>query len=97
MPSSFPGLPGEPTDKLVHAAVFAVLAWLLAMAWDRSVGRLTGRHLQLVWLTVVLYAAADELTQHLVGRSGTFADWLADAVGVALGLVVFSAWNREGG
>jgi VanZ family protein len=97
LPPTLAGMPGDFTDKLVHAAAFAVLAWLLAMAWQNSAGRLNGRHLQFAWLAVVLYGAADELTQLLVGRSATMGDWLADAVGAALGLVIFSVWQRKAG
>lgn len=97
LPPTFPGLPGDNSDKLVHAAAFAVLAWLLATAWQSSVGRLNGRHLRFTWLAVVLYSAADELTQLLVGRSATLGDWLADAVGAALGLVIFAVGQRKAG
>lgn len=97
LPPTFPGLPGDNSDKLVHAAAFAGLAWLLATAWQSSVGRLNGRHLRFAWLAVVLYGAADELTQLLVGRSATMGDWLADAAGAALGLVIFAVWQRKAG
>ena len=95
LPSSFPGLPGQRTDKLVHAAAFAVLAWLLAAAWQSSTGRLSGRHLRFAWLALVLYAAVDEWTQLLIGRSATTGDWLADAVGAAGGLLLFRVWPRK--
>jgi VanZ family protein len=39
-----------------------------------------------------MYAAADELTQLLVGRTASVGDWLADAAGAALGLAFFAAW-----
>ena len=89
VPRSFPILPSDRTDKLVHVAAFAVLAWLLANAWQRSTGRLTGGHLRAAWLLIVLYAAADEWTQAWVGRECSLGDWLADAVGAAVGLIVF--------
>jgi len=95
LPSKFPGLPGDRVDKLVHAAAFAVLAWLLATAWQSSAGELTGRHLRFAWLAVVLYGVADEVTQIPVGRTCSLADGLADAIGAAVGLVVFAALRRR--
>jgi VanZ family protein len=90
LPPDFPAVPPERVDKIVHAAVFAALAWLLATAWQRSVGRLGGGHLRAAWLAIVLYAAADEWTQTWVGRVGSLGDWLADAIGAAAGLIVFA-------
>jgi VanZ family protein len=93
LPVHFPGLPGAGADWLVHFAAFAILAWLLVSAWERTVGRLHRRHLHAAWWLLVLYAAADELTQLLVGRTASAADWLADAAGAALGLALFAAWR----
>ena len=94
LPNRIASLPSNQTDKFVHVAAFAVLAWLLATAWQASVGWLNRRHLWFVWLTIVLYAVVDELTQLLVGRTASVADWLADAVGAALGLFVFQLARR---
>jgi VanZ family protein len=94
LPPTFPGLPGDNTDKLVHAAAFAGLAWLLATAWQNSTGRLNRRHLRFAWLAIAAFAAADEVTQRLVDRDASASDWLADAAGAAGGLAVFWAWQR---
>jgi VanZ family protein len=91
LPPTFAGLPGERSDKLVHLAAYAGLAWLLAVAWQSSTGRLNGRHLRFAWLAIASFAAADEITQLLVGRSASVGDWLADAAGAAVGLAVFRA------
>jgi len=96
LPRTFAGLPYEQHDKLMHVAAYAVLAWLLAMAWQSSVGRLNGRHLRIAWLAVVGFAAIDEVTQLLVARDASVRDWLADAVGAAVGLMVFWVWKRRG-
>ena len=95
VPSNVVALPGRFTDKPVHALMFAVLSWLLAMAWERSTGKLNARHLRNAWVLLVLYAAADELTQPWFGRTASFGDWLADGVGVTAGLLVFCAWQRR--
>jgi VanZ family protein len=89
VPHDFPAVPPDRVDKLVHVAVFAVLGWLLATAWQRSAGRLTARHFLAAWLVIVLYAAADEFSQPWVGRVCSLGDWLADAVGAAVGLITF--------
>lgn len=97
LPKRVAGLPTNQADKLVHFVAYAVLAWLLAMAWQASVGRLNARHLKFVWLVVVLYGAVDEMTQPLVGRTASLADWLADAAGAALALIIFQLARRTFG
>ena len=100
--SHYPGgieLP-PPLDKVAHATVFGVLAWVLDLAVQ---GNSTGlpmyrRHL-LVFLVVALYGATDEWHQSFVpGRSCELGDWVADAVGGGLGLfagsvhLLFTRW-----
>ncbi|MGD9634034.1 MAG: VanZ family protein [Pirellulales bacterium] len=87
-------VPIERTDKLLHFSAYAGLAFLLAIAWETSTGRLNGRHLRLLWMAIALFAVLDEVTQLLVGRDATAGDWLADVLGAALGLVVFRVWQR---
>ena len=94
LPKTVAGLPADQTDKLIHFVAYAVLAWLLATAWQASVGRLNARHLKFVWMVVVLYGAIDEVTQPIVGRTLSFADWLADAAGAAVGLILFRVTSR---
>lgn len=95
-PPTFGPLPGQQSDKLAHLAVYASLAWLLAMAWQHSAGRLNGRHLRFAWLAVASFAAVDEFTQPFVNRVASENDWLADAAGAAAGLWIFWLWNRNG-
>ena len=69
--------------KLAHAAEFAVLGALLvrAVAVERAALALG-----------IAYAASDELHQHFVpGRLGSPFDVLIDAVGVAIGVLL---WRR---
>lgn len=84
----------DQSDKLLHFVAYAGLAFLAAMAWETSTGRLNGRHLRILWLAIAAFAVVDELTQLLVGRDAEFGDWLADGVGAAVGLVVFRVWQR---
>lgn len=94
LPPTFRGLPPQDTDKWVHFAAYAGLAFLLAMAWQHSTGMLNRRHLRFAWLAIGAFAAIDEITQLVVGRSASVNDWLADAAGAALGLVIFWMWQR---
>jgi VanZ family protein len=90
LPPSFPLLPRNQTDKLAHFLAYTVLAWLLAMAWQASTGWLNGRHLRFVWLAIIAFAALDEVTQPMFGRTASIWDWLADAAGAALGILLFA-------
>lgn len=74
-----PGPPGGPlplTDKQLHALAFGLLVMPVALTRPRA----------LVWLAPValLYGASIELIQPSVGRTGEWADLLADALGIAL-------------
>ncbi len=78
-----PGLPGF--DKAMHFAAYALLAWLLAFATERS-------RLPIIVAVVLglLYGATDEFHQSFVpGRSPDVLDWFADAAGVAAATFVY--------
>ncbi|MGY1713568.1 VanZ family protein [Geodermatophilus sp. SYSU D01106] len=83
VPSSPPGV-----DKVVHLGLF--LALTLAGRWAG---------IRPVPLGVLLlgYGAVSEVVQALplLGRSGTVTDWLADAVGIALGLAAWAVGERR--
>jgi VanZ family protein len=84
-----PAVPLGPSDKLLHAASYAVLALLLAWAW--SVHRpFAGGGWLAVLAIVFLYGALDEITQIPVGRQADVADWIADAAGAIMGVAVFT-------
>lgn len=77
---------GGGLDKLAHLAAYAVLGLLLARAarvpWAVTLG----------WL----YGASDEVHQSFVrGRTADPVDWLADAVGVAAGVLVYHMLRRR--
>ena len=76
VPSSPPGV-----DKLVHATLFAALA---------LTGRWAGLARGALASLLVLYAAASEVVQGLIGRDAAVGDLLADVVGVLIGLL---AWQ----
>jgi VanZ family protein len=89
-------LPATPvrSDWLAHAVAYGLLALLLWKFVESFRPRL-GPHF--AWAAAALlaaYAALDELTQPLAGRSAEFGDWLADMLGVAVVLALLE-WRRR--
>ena len=86
--SDVPGVPPG-VDKVVHGLLFAALA--LSGRWAGIVGRILAGLL-------IVYAAISELVQELtpLARTGSLADWLADVVGVVLGLAAWRLLSRSG-
>lgn len=83
------GVPSAPpgTDKVVHCALFA----LLALTGLHAVGRR-------VLLGLVGYAALSEVLQELITplrRSGDVLDALTDVVGIGLGWALFTVLVRR--
>lgn len=74
-------------DKVVHAILYGVLAALCARALRQGVGWSPRAALVGGWVIAAAYGVTDELHQLWVPlRSADPADWLADAVGAAIGL-----------
>jgi hypothetical protein len=74
-------------DKLVHAALFAALA---------LTGRWAGIGRTALAPMLVLYAAVSEVVQGMIGRDAAVGDWVADVVGLLLGLLIWqSAADRR--
>jgi hypothetical protein len=75
-------------DKLVHAGLFAALALS---------GRWAGIERSALAALLVLYAAVSEVLQGLtpLDRSASLADWLADVVGIVLGLALWGLLARR--
>ena len=68
--------------KLAHMAGFGLLWWL----WLRALGP---RATLAAAVITLAYAATDEWHQSFVhGRSGRPADWLIDAAGVGIAIVI---------
>ena len=68
----------EGSDKLVHFIAFAALAFPLAR---------TGRFgLMPVFISASAYGGIIELLQHSFNRSADVKDWIADIIGVVLGI-----------
>lgn len=80
---------GLPFDKLRHVAAFAALAWVAMVAWA-GVPRLAAR----VALGLLAYGLFIEAVQsRLDGRHASGWDLLADAAGIALGLMLARPFN----
>lgn len=94
LPPTTPFLPSEHFDKLYHFTAYLILAGLLATTWQFAGGDLTPRQLRWAWIAVAVFAALDEITQIPVHRDCSFWDWTADAVGAAIGLLLF-VWLRR--
>jgi hypothetical protein len=74
-------------DKAEHAAAFALLYGLGHALYAQQRLKLA--------LGLLLFGAAIELAQASVGwRSGDWLDWLADAVGIGLGLLIACTWTQ---
>ena len=90
--------PGVPQvgqgDKLVHALLYGILAWLVARAEPRWIASPT--RAAPVFAALAAFAAADEWHQQYVpGRSASVDDWAADAVGAALALALAAVRRRR--
>lgn len=84
--------PQMPGDKLLHAVTFVALTLLL---WRARVIRRLG------WIVaaMLLWAAFDELTQSIpwIRRHASLADFLADAIGVAIAAMAIATVPRPVG
>ena len=100
--SSRPTLPGftDPIWDLLlkksgHAVAYAVLSCLsLRALWQ---GReMTSLQYVGAWGIAVLYAITDEIHQGFVpGRHPALMDWIIDAIGAVLGLLLAARWVPE--
>jgi hypothetical protein len=89
-PARLPALGAGGLDKVLHAATFLILSWLLAAALDPARARRAPRAFALA--AAVLYGVLDEVHQSFVpGRMPAVGDALADAAGALLGVLLFSA------
>jgi VanZ family protein len=91
-----PGPDFKLKDKVAHLAEYTVLGALLFgnIRWMVSRSRLTT--FLFLFAIGVSVAALDEMFQgYIPGRRTDITDWLADAVGVALGIIVLMRLARR--
>lgn len=84
-----PSLPDA--DKLGHAAVYGVLAFLCARAWHRH-GSADSAAIERSLGMALAFGALMEWLQSHVGREPSLQDWMADGVGALIGLAFWKAW-----
>lgn len=94
LPSTSRLLPRQANDKALHFVAYMLLAATLATAWQLAGGIRSNRTLLFAWLAILAYGAFDETTQIPVGRDCSIWDWFADALGAALGLLLFVLIRR---
>lgn len=85
-------------DKTEHFIAYGLLGFSISIWLSLAKPRL--RHPLIIALLIALiYGAVDELTQPIVNRYADLRDWLADAIGAALGIALASlvlfAWKRK--
>jgi VanZ family protein len=81
----------EHADKVVHATIYAGLAFLAAATWTWRRTLLLKQY-GVIFCGLSGYAVLDEALQMIPGlhRVGDPMDWLADTCGVAIGLAAFA-------
>ncbi|MCA9230491.1 MAG: VanZ family protein [Planctomycetales bacterium] len=81
------------SDKVLHLAAYMTLTISLLVSWEFSTGILRPLHYFFVWLFGTVYGAFDEITQIPVGRTCDGMDWLADILGIVIGLTLFRVFR----
>lgn len=84
-PSNSIRISGMWTGALAHVLLFTLLG--LLGAWAIPLRNMTRGFV--LGLGLAAFAAMDECTQSWTGRTPDYADWLADAVGVTLGIALY--------
>lgn len=76
-------------DKVIHGCAFAGLAFLMAWAIPTNMSKLY-QNTFFAALIAVIYAGFDEVLQIPVGRTADWKDFVADCVGVCIGLSFYT-------
>jgi VanZ family protein len=76
-------------DKGLHVLCFAVFGAMAALAFNR-------RLLPVAAAGLLAVGAGIEIAQHFVpGREGSVGDWLADAIGLVIGIAALELVRRR--
>ena len=78
-------------DKLMHLAAYAVLSGLARLGWPKLWGGL-------IFAGLAVFGIGIEIAQYFMhlGRTGSFADVIANLIGAALPLFIFHfVWIRH--
>jgi VanZ family protein len=93
---SFPDLNWLSYDKLLHIGEYLIFGFLVSNVLRKPIPNRT----YLLLITLLLagtFGGLDELYQHLIpGRLPSYRDWIADAIGVLTGSLIYIAvkFNR---
>lgn len=78
------------SDKIWHFFGYVGLAALCSAAWAVSradfPARMKLRHCLVIVLVLAVYGGLDEITQPLMGRTCDLRDWVADLLGLVVGV-----------
>ena len=88
-------LPFPWADKIIHFALYFLLAVLGAWCLRGARGDLTTRFL-FGWAVVyAVYGALDEWLQAYAQRTASVGDWLADVCGIAAATAIAAVWQHR--
>jgi VanZ family protein len=79
-------------DKLQHVVAYGTITFLLIFALKSSPSLLSAL---LVFFAILAIGIVDEVTQPIVGRQASIIDLAADAVGIAVGLLLSALSKRR--
>jgi VanZ family protein len=82
-----------PSDKLLHLLGYAGLASILLIAMAKRLWPL-GKRILAGGVVLPIYGALDEITQPLVNRHASLADWVFDVIGIAGAIAVHAVACR---
>ena len=86
-------------DKIVHAFLFAILVTLLIIGFKKQYLFVRLRYYSVISsvLIGILYGAFTEVLQTIVfvERTGDIYDFIANAVGCLLGIILFRFWKKH--
>jgi VanZ family protein len=83
------------SDKVLHLVGFALLAFLFWRFGQACFSALGHRFVWLAAIVLLTYAATDEYLQRFVGRNADVTDWLFDAAGILIALLVLETLRRR--
>lgn len=81
-------LPDYLSDYILHAIGYCILGLLSVWVALALPGGMTPRRFLAVYLAILIYAIIDERTQPWVGRACELSDWIADAIGSLIGMLI---------
>jgi VanZ family protein len=83
-------------DKVMHLFEFAILGFFLSFGFFLSSRSRLKLKIYLTLSSGALLGALDEFHQYFVpGRSAEILDWVADVLGILLGLLIFISLFRR--